>query len=439
MEKRTVGISDIALYIPSPKIAIETILSERMKADPDFGQRLRRAVDLTGQKAIRFPDVFEDNVTIAANSAKRLIDMNGQNDLANLRYLAVGTETAVDMSKPISAYVGGMLQRAGYNLPTTISTFQVQHACAGGTLAMLSVAALLQAGPRQNEGGIVICSDIARYDAPSTAEITQGAGSASLLIENNPSLIELDMETQGYSSSDVDDFFRPLGSITAKVKGRYSVQCYYESLDLALRDHAQRSGRELSAIIGGTDMFVFHVPFAQMAINAAKRLLKQHLDLQDLAADAFLNARGFYQALEPSAQVGNIYTGALYLNMVAQLSENYAIHGKNIVGKRMLIASYGSGNTMIVLSARVSEKAPTQLERWNIPAQLNHDRQASWDEYTQWMKFSDNPADIATFIEDTALPNDVFVLEGIREDGYRQYSYRKQGQSWPIQQNHKRQ
>ena len=297
----TIGISDIALYIPSPKIRIDTILKARIRENPDLGQKLRRAVDTTGQKAIRFPEIFEDNVTLAANSAKRLLDMNGNLDISNLRYLAVGTETSVDMSKPISAYVGGMLQRAGYALPTSLSNFQVQHACAGGTLAMLSVAALLQAGSRKKESGIVICSDIARYDARSTAEITQGAGAASLLIEHDPDLICLDMETQGYSSSDVDDFFRPLGSTTARVRGQYSVQCYHRALDEALADHAARRGRTLSDIVKETDMFVFHVPFAQMAVTAIKRLLGKHLNMEGSEANAFLNARGFFQSLEATA------------------------------------------------------------------------------------------------------------------------------------------
>jgi hydroxymethylglutaryl-CoA synthase len=424
MKKAKIGISDIALYVPSPKITLDTIFDTRVKQDPDFERRLRRAIDMTGQKAIRFPDIFEDNATIAANSAKRLLDQNTELNLEKLRYLTVGTETAIDMSKPISAYVEGMLQRAGYELPTKISSFQVQHACAGGTLAMLSVAALLQASPREDESGLVICSDIARYDAPSTAEITQGAGSASLLIEKNPKLVELDLETQGYSSSDVDDFFRPLGSTTAKVKGRYSVQCYHEALDEAMADHAERSGRDLKEIIAETDMFVFHVPFAQMAVNAIKRLLNQHMDMREHEADNFLNARGFYDALEATAQVGNIYTGALYLNLAAQLAENYKLYGRDIVGKKILITSYGSGNTMIVMSGTVSEHAPDLLEKRNIRSQLNHDRVASFDEYNRWISLPSDPEAINSMIQESQLPKELFVLEGIREDGYRQYSYR---------------
>ncbi len=425
MKKNTVGISDIALYVPSPKITLDTIFSTRVQQDPDFERRLRRAIDVTGQKAIRFPDVFEDNATIAANSAKRLLDQNNDLNLDNVRYLTVGTETSVDMSKPISAYVEGMLQRAGYKLPTKLSSFQVQHACAGGTLAMLSVSALLKASPREHEAGMVICSDIARYDAPSTAEITQGAGSATLLIEKNPKLVELDLETQGYSSSDVDDFFRPLGSTTAKVKGRYSVECYHTALDEAMADHAERRGMDLKEIMGETDMFVFHVPFAQMAVNAIKRLLNQHLDLREHEAENFLNARGFYRALDATAQVGNIYTGAMYLNLAAQLAENYRLYGKDIVGKKILLTSYGSGNTMIVMSGTVSSQAPALLEKRNIHSQLNHDRAASWDEYERWIQLPNDPETINGMIRESKLPEDIFVLEGIREDGYRQYSFKR--------------
>lgn len=424
MSKSKIGISDIALYVPSPKISLNAIYDVRVQEDPSFERRLRRAIDSTGQKAIRFPDIFEDNATIAANSAKRLLDQNSKLDLSLIRYLTVGTETSIDMSKPISAYVEGMLQRAGYKLPTKLSSFQVQHACAGGTLAMLSVAALLQSSPREDEKGMVICSDIARYEAPSTAEITQGAGSASLLIEKNPKLIELDLESQGYSSSDVDDFFRPLGSTTAKVKGRYSVECYHQALDEAMEDHAFRRGMSLDEIIKETDIFVFHVPFAQMAVNAIKRLLSRHMDLREHEAENYLSARGFFRALEATAQVGNIYTGAMYLNLAAQLAENYQLYGSAIVGKKILLTSYGSGNTMIVMSATVAPGAAELLEQWNIPSQLNHDRTASWEEYQRWIGMPADPAIINKMIQSIELPQQMFVLEGIREDGYRQYSYR---------------
>ena len=54
-------------------------------------------------------------------------------------------------------------------------SIDVQHACAGGTLGVLGVGALLSLRDRKEESGLVICSDIARYTEASTAELTQYA------------------------------------------------------------------------------------------------------------------------------------------------------------------------------------------------------------------------------------------------------------------------
>ncbi|HKK47526.1 MAG TPA: hydroxymethylglutaryl-CoA synthase, partial [Alkalispirochaeta sp.] len=184
MKETTVGIGDMSLYVPPWKIDLDDILKQRAAEDPSFERRLRRAIESTNQKAIRFPAPWQDAVTLAAQAAKPLLE--DESRAAGVRYFAVGTETSVDMSKPIAAYAQGVLQRSGLALPRTLSTFQVQHACAGGTIAMLSVAGMLHATGRPGESGMVINSDIARYQTPSTAEITQGAGAVALRIETNP-------------------------------------------------------------------------------------------------------------------------------------------------------------------------------------------------------------------------------------------------------------
>ncbi|TVR07026.1 MAG: hydroxymethylglutaryl-CoA synthase, partial [Spirochaetaceae bacterium] len=219
MKHTPVGISDLTLYVPNPVMELDSLIERRIAEEPKLERRLLRAIETTGQKSMRYPELWQDNATLSAQAAHTLLSRANRDSVSGLRYLAVGTETSVDHSKPIAAYVEGMLQGAGVPVPEQISTFQVQHACAGGTISMLSVGALLQVSGRSGESGVVICSDIARYDAPSTAEITQGAGAVAMLIETNPALIELDLQTQGYASRDVDDFFRPIGSVTAKVKG----------------------------------------------------------------------------------------------------------------------------------------------------------------------------------------------------------------------------
>jgi hydroxymethylglutaryl-CoA synthase len=345
--------------------------------------------------------------------------------LESLRYIGVGTETSIDMAKPISAYVQGMLQRADRQIPETLSSFQVQHACAGGTISLMSIAALLQTGGRSDETGMVLCTDIARYEAPSTAEITQGAGAVGLLIESNPRLLEIDLSTQGFCSRDVDDFFRPLGSVTAKVKGGYSVQCYHEAMEIAFADHCKRRGRSPADVLEETDIFVFHVPFYKMAFIAAHRVLSTHLGISGADADAFLDTRGFTAAIEPTAEIGNIYTGAAYVCLAYNLENQYRVHGRSIVGKKALITSYGSGNTMTVLSGTVAAGAPEIISRWNLAEVLGTAMDLPYSRYERWVEGPYDRETFKTFLEESEIPAGSFYLSGIRDDGYREYEHRR--------------
>lgn len=421
---KPVGLSDLALYIPSPKMNLNSLLDYRIQADPKLERRLRRALTTTGQETMRFPELWQDNSTLAAEAARSLLTRNGHARLGTLRYLSVGTETPVDHSKPVAAYVEGMLQRSGLEVPDSLSTFQVQHACAGGTISMMSVAALLNMSPRKDESGVVICSDIARYDAPSTAEITQGAGAVALYVDSDPQLLEIDLGTQGYCSRDVDDFFRPLGSTTAKVKGGYSVQCYHESLDSAFRDHCDRRDRAPEQVLRETDMFVVHVPFYRMGITAMNNLLSKYISSDADEIEHFLRDRGFYAGLEPARHVGNIYSGSAYMALQFQLAERYRELGDDIVGKKVLLASYGSGNTMVVLSMTVAKNAPQVIGTWDLDAILAGGKESTMEKYEEWLECPFDREEYGRRMAGAEVPSGSFFLASVRDDGYREYEYK---------------
>jgi hydroxymethylglutaryl-CoA synthase len=378
-------------------------------------------VEKTGQEAIRFPEPWEDSATIAAQAAHTLLSRNPE-ATKMLRYIGTGTETTVDQSKPMAAYVEGMLQGSGLDVPERLMTFQAQHACAGGTIAMMSIASLLALS--NNEGtGLVVSSDVARYDAPSTAEITQGAGAVSLLVEQNPKLIELDMSTPGFCSRDVDDFFRPNGSVTAKVKGGYSMQCYNEALDVAFHDHCERRGMSPQELLESTDMFVFHVPFKLMALTAFQRLVSHHTGMHQDDLDAFVARTGFEQSLDPNRRVGNLYTASTFLAMAFLLKERYETFGDDIVGKSILMASYGSGNTMVVLSGTIAAGAPEVIRGWDLDGLFRDEYDASVDKYETWLTAPHSNGTLEALLKEAKVPGNRFYLSGIREDGYRQYVF----------------
>ena len=95
MSETKVGIDDLALYIPAPRIDLNKLVERRGSEEPKLERRLRRALQTTGQEAIRFPEPWEDSATLAAQASHQLLLRDRERrDPAALRYIAVGTETS---------------------------------------------------------------------------------------------------------------------------------------------------------------------------------------------------------------------------------------------------------------------------------------------------------------------------------------------------------
>jgi hydroxymethylglutaryl-CoA synthase len=423
---RPIGISDIGVYVPPPMIDLQDVVTRRVAENPGMERHLERAVRVTGQKSIRFPEPWQDTATLAAQAVRDLLRGNPRIDPCSLRHLAVGTESGVDHSKPVSAYVQGMLQRADVAIPSSLSSFQAQHACAGATVALLSVAGLLAAGGRRGDSGLVVASDVARYQTGSTAEITQGAGAVALHVESSPKLLEIDLGSVGFHSRDVDDFFRPLGSATARVKGSYSMDCYSDGLDAAFLDHCVLGALTPEKALRETDFFVLHTPFRNMPETALEKLFARRLGMDAVRSRELLGERGFFSSVDPLARIGNIYTGSMYAVLAFLLEDRYRAMGEKIVGKRILLASYGSGNTMMVFSARVASGAPRVISRWDLRRVFDSAREASFEEYAQWASGTEVNSRL---VENAVIPPGTFFLAGVRKDGYREY--RKAGDLSP--------
>ncbi len=384
-----VGISDIAIYLPRLKIELEAIIKKRAnEADGKTLEKiLKRTIEKTGLFSMHFPEIWEDSVTMAAQAALKLINRK-QLNLKSLRYLVSGTETAVDHSKPLASYVMGILKKAGISIPQAISSFQTQHACAGGTVALMAVSALLGFANIPGESGIVLCSDIARYGKCTSAEMTQGAGAIAMVAETNPQLLEIDLRTAGYSSKDVDDFFRPLGSVVAKVKGGFSIRCYMEAMDSALVDLSSRLNKTPEEILTASDMYALHVPYPKLPTDTIKFLLNKYTKLGDFDIDQLLCEKGFYEMTSPASKSGNIYTGSMFMSLAFLLKNRFESLGNEIVGKKILMGSYGSGNTTVFMQATVAPNAPKVIKNWDLDDIWKH-QPSTIDDYEAWISSGD--------------------------------------------------
>lgn len=367
-ELSSVGIDGVAVYVPRLYVDLTSEWAEAraplQSSDPaTLVAKLTRGI---GVRKMAVPDAHEDSATMAAMAAKRLIDRLGINP-ADIGYLAIGTETTVDQSKSIAAYVLGMLSRHyGVDL-SHVGCPQVQFACVGATYALEAAAALIRSGSLEGRSALVIATDIACYAIGGPAECTQGAGAVALRVSAAPRLLELEPRSWCSVTLDERDFFRPNWSTEAVVDGQHSVDTYLRCLDGVLGSAARASAARARGARDAltADYYLFHTPFPRMAEYAAARLYRRLEALEqgigpdgwgseperERNADRARCKTEVFQAwfaarcgpgLRSASEIGNIYSGALYLSL-ADLIESLGERGSSAVGRRVLCFSYGSG------------------------------------------------------------------------------------------------
>jgi hydroxymethylglutaryl-CoA synthase len=403
-----VGIEALGIAIPRRYLELSDLAQARGVEPAKFTVGL-------GAIQMAVPEPGEDTVALAATAAQRLIERN-RIDPARIGMLIVGTETGVDHSKPVASFVQGIL-----GLPRTVRTFDTQHACYGGTAALMSSAAWVASGAARGKSALVICSDIARYGLNTAGEPTQGGGAVAMLVSSTPEVLALDFGLSGVGSADVHDFWRPLGRREALVDGHYSIQCYLDALSTAYRGWktlAQERGLlhpEQGLASEQLARVLYHVPFCKMAKKAHEQVRRCDLEdkrgplsAEDLAEEAPRSAASFAKQVAPSlslcARVGNVYTGSLYLGIAGLLHAEAA----TLAGQRLGLLSYGSGCCSEFFSGVVGESAAARLAALDIDALLASRERISVAEYESIMGLpSDAPL--------PATAGDGFRFAGIRE------------------------
>lgn len=354
----SIGIDAIALSLPRGYVDLTDVAEAR-------GVPKTKYLDGLGVSRMGIAAPDEDPVSLGINAGRRLFERSGVSP-AEIGLCITGTETAVDHSKPMAAFVHGRL-----GLPSACRSFETKHACFGGTAGILSAVDWIAAGSARGRAALVICADIARYALGSAGEPTQGAGAVALLIRERPRLIELEVGQSGSYTRDVYDFWRPLHHKDALVDGHFSVQCYIDALSFAYGEWRRLPGVEGEPLA----RTCYHVPYGKMA-RKAHRQRKLIDGLTEQAADASF-AVEVASSLRLPAEIGNIYTGSLYLALASLLHHEAAA----IVGRRVGLFSYGSGCTAEFFAGRVQPEAPAMVERLQIDAPLLDRRRLSIAEY----------------------------------------------------------
>lgn len=233
-----IGIDDMAFYAPKLYLDIRTLAEKRNIP----GEKLSHGLGLIKMSVC---DVHEDAATMAAEAVAELIERNNLNP-RDIGRIYLGTESALDMAKPTGTYAVEMLaqryaERHGADCFRHCDVLDMTFACIGATDALQNTLDWVAAD--RSRIGIVVASDIAKYELHSPGEYTQGAGAVAMLVQWNPRLLVV-RRLFGVAMESVHDFYKPRRerfTETPVFDGQFSNLCYQNRMIEALEDFSRRA------------------------------------------------------------------------------------------------------------------------------------------------------------------------------------------------------
>lgn len=306
-----IGIDKLAFATTPYYLAMEDLAQGR-NVDPN-----KYLIGIGQSKQAVVPPT-QDVVTLAAAAADKLLDPVERDQVSTV---IVATESGIDNSKAAAVYVKHLLKLSDFT-----RAVEVKEACYSATAALQFARGLVALNPQEKI--LVIASDIARYGLETGGEVTQGAGAVAMLITANPRVLTIEPTSVAYTK-DVMDFWRPLYAEEALVDGKYSTNVYIDFFKQCWTRYQQLAGYGLEDFAA----LAFHLPFTKMGKKALEAELGDRDDQVATRLRANLTA-----GQEACRQVGNLYTGSLYLGLMSLLTE-----GDVKPGERIGLFSYGSG------------------------------------------------------------------------------------------------
>lgn len=288
---------------------------------------------------ISITPVNDDIVTLGASAAESILSEEDKN---TIDMIIVATESSVDQSKAASTYIHSLL-----GIQPFARSIEMKEACYGATAALDYARLHVQKHPESKV--LVIASDVARYGVNTPGEPTQGAGSVAMLISKDPRILLLN-DNSVAQTRDIMDFWRPNYSTTPYVNGIYSTKQYLDMLKTTWAEFQKRFNTSLADF----SAFCFHLPFPKLALKGFNKVMDKNLP-EDFKEKLKEN---FESTILYSKEVGNIYTGSLYLGLLSLLENS-----KNLVaGDQIALFSYGSGAVAEIFSATLVDGFKDMLQ-----------------------------------------------------------------------------
>eukprot|EP00177_Eucheuma_denticulatum_P008431 GFKZ01015328.1.p1 GENE.GFKZ01015328.1~~GFKZ01015328.1.p1 ORF type:complete len:458 (-),score=50.01 GFKZ01015328.1:575-1888(-) len=340
-----------------------------------------------GQRFMSFVTDREDVVSLALTAVDRVVS-HAAISYAQIGRLEVGTETLVDKSKSIKTSLMALFERSGNS---DVEGLDNTNACYGGTAALFNALAWAESSAWDGRYAVVVAADIAVYER-GPARPTGGAGAVAMVLgKDAPIRFEIGLRAtcMGHSY----DFFKPrLGVEYPTVRGQETVDTFVCAMDQCydrFRARAKvKDGQPFS--VRGVDYCLFHSPFNKMVQKSFARLLYSDFLATAQGEDPFFESVERFRGLERAsahrdrdaqkafvalarplydrkvapgawlaAEIGNCYTASLYSSLAALICEER----NQLVGKRILLYSFGSGFAASMFALRVVQPLDSIFEK----------------------------------------------------------------------------
>ena len=437
-----VGIDSIAFDLPKIHLPIK-VLAENRNIEPE------KLIKGLGLHKMSFPDVHQDVITFAANAVYKLIQQENLNP-KDIARIYVGTESAVDSSKPIASYITALLeQQLGEGSFNYCDTLDMTFACIGAVDALQITLDFIRLNPTKK--AIVVATDNAKYDLNSTGEYTQGAGAIAMLVTANPRVLAFSQEV-GVSAQGVFDFFKPrryfskeevlntndnpewFGILENEIAfykeqpvfdGQYSNQCYINRTSEAYFKYKEITNQK-GKLYESWENILVHLPYCFQARRTFVEIFAKENNLtEDIKTISkspeyieFVTKTIFPSEIA-SGQVGNMYTGSIFLGMLSTLCYHLQ-QNTNLTNKKFGFIAYGSGSKSKVFEAEVQEHWQSVIEKTQLFETLNNSTEIDFGTYISLHKKERK--------QSVLQPKNEFVLDYIEKEnpvlvGARYYKF----------------
>lgn len=415
-----IGIDALSFDVSKIHLPIKTLANAR-NIEPE---KLEKGLGLL---KMTLPDSHQDTVVFGANALTKLIQNNNL-DLNDIARIYVGTESAIDSSKPISSYLIALMeQKFGENTLSECDVVDFTFACIGGVDALQNCIDFVKLNPTKK--AIVVTSDIAKYDLNSTGEYTQGAGALAMLVTSNPRIIAFD-NNWATSTKGVFDFFKPYRTVSKEVitgnknneswfdnleaeieihkdqpvfDGQYSNQCYMDRTRNAYFSFKKLKNTS-ETVYNSWKSIIMHLPYSFQgrrmlseiyALDAATPIISGDEDAAQYQnklkeTSKTPEYKNFVEEkLMPaelaSSLIGNLYTGSIFMGFLSTLAHFYDSK-KEISGNTFGFLAYGSGSKSKVFEGIIQDEWKTALANANLFETLAESFEIDFETYEKLHK-----------------------------------------------------